>query len=509
MIRGGRIIDGSGNPWFLGDIGVRDGRIARIGRQLSGSAGRAVDATGKVVAPGFIDVHTHIEGDIEKRPGAENFVRMGVTTVVTGNCGGSALPLGPWLDRLERDPSAINVASLVGHNIVRRAGMSGDFDRPPTDDELARMRALVADAMRDGAVGFSSGLEYVPGMYAKTTELAALARESASQGGLYVTHMRDEGNEVEAAVREALEVGEQANCPVQISHFKISSRKRWGASEVSVGMVDEARRRGRQVTVDQDVYTAGSTSLEIIFPGWIFDGGRGQMRTRLQDEATRTRIRGEMVAKAAGQGFPDFSFVQIASYAPAPDYNGKRLPEIAVTAGRGATADAQADLAIDMMLAGSAQVVVHKMNDDDLERILRQPFVMIASDAGIPEMGGAANPHPRGFGNNARALARYVRDRQVISLEDAIRKMTSLPAATFGFEDRGLLRTGLAADIVVFDPERIADPATFEAPKQFAVGVDTVLVNGQLVVDAGQVTDWRPGKALRGPGYERPASASR
>ena len=202
--------------------------------------------------------------------------------------------------------------------------------------------------------------------------------------------------------------------------------------------------------------------------------------------------------------------MQIASYAPAPDYNGKRLPEIAVTAGRGATADAQADLAIDMMLAGSAQVVVHKMNDDDLERILRQPFVMIASDAGIPpEMGGAANPHPRGFGNNARALARYVRDRQVISLEDAIRKMTSLPAATFGFEDRGLLRTGLAADIVVFDPERIADPATFEAPKQFAVGVDTVLVNGQLVVDAGQVTDWRPGKALRGPGYERPASASR
>jgi N-acyl-D-amino-acid deacylase len=497
LIAGGRVVDGSGNPWFLADVAVRDGRVAAIGRLGSARAARVIDATGMVVAPGFIDAHGHVERSLEERPDAPNFLMMGVTSVITGNCGFSALPLAGWFERVQASGPGINVASLVGHNAVRRAGMGGDFDRPPSADELSRMRELVADSMREGAMGFSTGLEYVPGTYARTDELVSLARVSCEAGGLYASHMRDEGVEVESAIRETLEVGARAPCPVQISHFKISARNRWGDSAVTTGLVAEARARGEAVTIDQYAYTAASTGLDIIFPSWVFDGGSEQATERLTDPASRARVVRDMVQKAEGQGFDDFSFVQVARFEPDPSVDGKRLPEITRLSGGGDTVAAQAEQAIDMRLAGGAQLVLHKMSERDVDDIMRQPFTMFGSDSGVLDESSPGTPHPRGFGNNARVLGVYVRERGLLGLEEAIRKMTSLPAQTFRLWDRGLLRPGLAADIVVFDPGAVTDRATFDEPKRFATGMEYVIVNGRLAVDRGRLTGERAGTVVK------------
>jgi N-acyl-D-amino-acid deacylase len=268
IITHGRILDGTGNPWFIADMGVKSGRIVEVGRLSSTRASRVIDAKGQVVAPGFIDVHTHVEGGLDTFPTADNFLQMGVTTVITGNCGASRLPLGEWFSKLRQAGISINVGSLVGHNSLRHEAMNGDFDRPPTSEELRRMQELVHRAMLDGAMGLSTGLEYSPGMYAKIDEIVALAKVAAQFGGIYATHMRNEDATVEHAIQEALEVGEKANCPVEISHFKISNQKRWGASAITTRMVADARSKGQPVTVDQYVYTAGSTGVEILFENW-------------------------------------------------------------------------------------------------------------------------------------------------------------------------------------------------------------------------------------------------
>lgn len=500
LIAGGRIIDGTGNPWFYGDVAIKNGRIVEIGRIKPERAERVIDARGKVVAPGFIDVHGHLEGGIEKMPLAENYLQMGVTSVITGNCGSSEVPLGAWLAGLEKQGISINVGSLVGHNDVRRKAMNGDFDRPPTPEELNKMRELVAQAMKDGAVGFSTGLEYVPGIYAKTDEIVALAKESAKYGGIYTTHMRDEGIAVEQAIKESLKVGELASCPVEISHFKISAKNRWGASDQTIKLVEDARKNGQQVTVDQYLYTAGATTIDIIFPAWLFDGGAAKVKERLTDPQTRARVKKDMLERAAGQGFEDLSFVQISSYAPDSSFNGKRLNEIAALVKKDASAEAQADLAIEIKLKGGAGVVVHKMSDADVERIFRQPFTMVAADADVAELNTESSPHPRVFGNNARVLALYTREKKLVGLEEAIRKMTTLPAQTFGLWERGILRPGTAADIVVFDSETVQDRATFQNPKQYPVGFDYVIVNGRITIEKGKHTGAKAGQILRGKG---------
>ncbi|MCC6619549.1 MAG: D-aminoacylase [Chloroflexi bacterium] len=506
VIRNGHVLDGTGNPWFGADVGIRDGRIAEIGALDGRRATRVIDAAGRIVSPGFFDTHAHVEGDLLRHPEAENYLRMGVTSLVTGNCGFSEVPLAPWFDKVRQGGVSVNVGSLVGHNNVRRLGMNGDFDRPPTPDELARMRALVGADMRSGALGVSTGLEYVPGIYARTDEIAALAREAAAFGGLYATHMRDEGNAIEASIRETLAVGEAAQCPVHISHFKVSAKRRWGFSEQSVALIEQARAAGHQATVDVYVYTAGATYIDIIFPAWVFDGGRDQALARLKDPVQRAKVRQEIVDKAAAQGFEDLGFVQIASYKADPGYNGRRLPEIATA--RGAEADplAQADVAIDIRLNGGADVVVHKMADEDVDRIVRQPFAMIGADAGVEGLAGEGNPHPRNFGNNARLLSRYVRQRGLLTLEEAVRRMTSLPAQTFHVWDRGLVRPGFAADLLVFDPARVEDHATFERPRQYSSGFDVVLVNGTIVIDEGRHTGARPGQVLRGTAAAGPGA---
>jgi N-acyl-D-amino-acid deacylase len=500
IVAGGRVVDGSGNPWFVSDIAVKDGRIAAIGRLDPARAAKVIEAKGLVVAPGFIDVHTHIESNIFELPQAENFLRMGVTSVVTGNCGGSALNLNDWFSRLEQRGVSINIASLVGHNTVRRAGMNGDFDRQPSPEELQKMRELVDQAMRDGAVGLSTGLEYIPGTYAKTEEIVELAKVSAQYGGVYASHMRNEGLDVEKSINEALTVGAQAGCPVEISHFKVSSRKRWGASAVTIKLVEEARARGQQVTVDQYLYPAGSTGIGILFPSWLFEGGNEKTKERLQDAATRERVRRELIERAARDGFKDLAFAYVANYRPDQTFNGKNIAEITKQVKGKSDANSQAEQAIDLLLAGGAQMVLHKMSDQDVDRIFRQPFTMVASDAGVIDAASASIPHPRGFGNNARVLGVYVREKRLVGLEEAVRKMSSLPAQTFNLWDRGLLRPGMAADIVIFDEKTVADRATFEQPKQYAVGIDYVIVNGQVVIEKGSHNGARAGRMLRGRG---------
>jgi N-acyl-D-amino-acid deacylase len=494
VISNARVVDGTGNPWFRADVGVKGGRIAAVGRIEPSAGSRTIDARGQILAPGFIDVHTHVEG-IYEQPEAENFVRMGVTSLVTGNCGGSAVNIGGFLDRMRETPLAVNLASLIAHGSVRREVL-GEADRAPTAEELQKMEALVEQGMRDGAVGLSTGLIYVPGAYAKTDEVVALARVAARHGGLYATHMRDEGSRVVEAIKESIHIGEQAGLPVEISHFKISSKKLWGKTPTTLGLVEAARSRGLPVTVDQYVYTASSTSLDTLLPGWARAGGRDEGRKRLADAVTRERILREMKATLKESGFKDYSYAVVASYRADPTFQGRTIAEITEKKRGKGDLKYQFEQIFEMYAAGGAAMVYHKMSEQDVRRIIREPWTMIASDSSVRRLNEGA-PHPRGYGNNARVLGVYVRELRLLTLEDAVRKMTSLPAQTFGLDDRGLVREGFAADLVLFDEKTIADRATFDAPHQYPVGISHVLVNGVVVFEEGRMSAARPGAALR------------
>lgn len=494
VILNGRIVDGTGNPWFRADVGLKDGRIARIGRLNPADAARTIDARGQIVAPGFIDVHTHVES-IFQQPEAENFVRMGVTSLVTGNCGASATDIGQLLGKMKEQPLAVNLATLIAHGSVRREVL-GLANREPTPEELRRMEALVEQAMKDGAVGLSTGLIYVPGTYAKTDEVVALARVAARSGGVYATHMRNEGNEVIAAIRESLLIGEQSGMPVEISHFKISSRKLWGQSGQTIALVRQARERGQSVTIDQYAYTASSTSLDSRLPSWLLEGGREEGKKRLADKEKRARVISEMKEALKSGGFRDFDFAVVASYEANASFNGKSIAAITKEVRGKKDVTSQIEQMLEMYMAGGAGMVYHGMDERDVQNIMREPFTMIASDSGVRRMGEGV-PHPRGYGNNARVLGRYVRELHLLSLEDAIRKMTSLPAQTFNLRHRGLLREGFAADLVIFDDATIADRATYEQPHQYPLGISYVIVNGEMVVADNKMTSARPGQALR------------
>ncbi len=495
VVRGGLVIDGTGAPARQADLGVADGRIAAIG-SLAGATGteQTIDARGQVVAPGFIDVHTHAD-EIADHPRAEHFVRMGVTTVVAGNCGGSAENVSAALAAIEKKGIAVNYATLFGHNTVRRAVM-GTERRAPTAGELARMQQLVTEAMRDGAYGFSTGLQYVPGTYAEQSEIVALAKAAAVTGGLYATHMRNEGTALEEAVQEALAIGEAAQCPVEISHLKVDAPSRWGASEKALALIDAARARGRAVNADVYLYDAASSNLGIRFPSWVLEGGQPAINQRLDDAATWARISEEMKTLIRERGLENYDFARIASYPADATLNGLSIPQAAQKLLGKADLESQLETMRRMLRAGGASMVYQFMSENDIERILKHPQVSIASDSGLNVMGQGV-PHPRGYGNSVRALSRYVRQRKVISLEDAIRKMTSLPADHFGFTDRGRLAVGQPADIVVFDAARVTDRATYEQPHQYPAGIAWVLVNGVAVVSGGEHTGATPGQVLR------------
>ena len=495
LIRKGRVIDGTGNPWYRADVGVKNGRIAAIGNLAAKSADSTIDASNRVVTPGFIDVHTHVEGAVELNPMGANYLLDGVTTIVTGNCGGSRVDLKTWFEKLETIKLGLNLATLIGHNSVRSEVMGG-ANRLANDEEIAKMQALVDKAMQDGAVGFSTGLIYIPGTYSDTREVVALGRAAGKYNAVYASHMRDEGAKVKDAITEAVTVGREAGLRVQISHFKIDTPRLWGSSKDSIALVEEFRKQGVDVVVDQYPYDHSSTNLAITLPSWALADNPKAVEERLNSPETRQRVATEMKQRLAELGHKDYSYAIVANYGADPALNGKNISEINKAAGRQATLDNEVETILQMIVKGGAQMVYHSMGMEDVERILRYPNTAIASDGGIREF-GSGMPHPRSYGTNARVLAEFVRVRGTLTLEDAIRRMTSLPARTFRFNDRGLLRVGFAADLLIFDPAKVKDLSTYPDPHHYSEGFDHVFVNGVAVVNEGKLNENRPGRILR------------
>ncbi len=494
ILQGGKIVDGTGGPWYYGDVGIRRSRIAKIGLLKAAKADKRIDATGLVIAPGFIDLHTHTDEEIERLPLAYNYLRQGVTTLVGGNCGESVYPVGESLVRLKRSGLGINFALLVGQATIRRQVM-GMADRTPTQNEMKRIKALLAEAMQQGAIGMSTGLFYAPGSYSRTEEVVELARVAVRYGGIYASHIRDESDYhvgLTAAVKEAIEIGEKSKIPVQISHLKALGRPVWGKSAEVLDLIRAARDRGVDVTFDQYPYDASSTSLTgAVVPRWAQAGGEVRMKERLLDPATREKIRAEMLLSIEKRGGPENLFLVIVAHDPGLE--GKHLAEI----GRIKEKE-PVDAAIDILLAGDVGVVSFSMQEEDVVRIMRSPDGMVASDGSLVQFGKGA-VHPRYYGTFPRVLGKYVREDGILTLEDAVRKMTSAPANRIGLKDRGLIREGMIADITVFNPATVKDRATFQKPHQYPEGIEHVIVNGQPAVSGQRLTGIRAGKVLSRP----------
>ena len=501
LILNGKIIDGTGNSWYYGDIAIKDGKIVSIGKFSNITAPKVINAKGLTIAPGFIDVHGHIENGVFENPSAGNYIYDGVTTVITGNCGGSAEDLKRFFWRLDSTKTSINVASLVGHNTVRRLAMGLD-NRLANAEEQKRMEELVAQAMRDGAVGLSTGLIYLPGMYSNTEEVIGLAKAAAAYNGVYASHIRNEENGVKEAINEAINIGRQANIPVQISHFKVSGPANWGRSKETLPMIDAARKDGYDVTIDQYPYSASSTNLGIRLPDWALAGGPDSLKKRINDPAMHKQIIKDMLAMQDKYKYKNYGYAYVANHSADTTLNGKNISEINKLKGRRSKMREEAETILDMMLAGGAQMVYHSMNEDDVRYFMKYPFNMIGADGGVVVFGRGI-PHPRAYGTNARVLAKYVRDEKLVSLEEMIRRMTSLAAQKFQLKDRGLIKEGMAADIVIFDLNEVTDKATFEQPHQYSTGFHFVMVNGQLTIENGKHTGVKSGTTLKGPGFNQ------
>ena len=499
LIINGKIIDGTGNNWYYGNVAIKDGKIIKIGRDVNPSATKTIDAKGLIIAPGFIDVHTHLEGDEKNDPSATNFILDGVTTCVTGNCGSSNVDIGKYLSWVDSLKLSINIATLVGHNDIRKAVM-GRANRDATADEMKQMETIVDKAMRDGAVGLSTGLIYIPGTYTKTPEIVSLAKVAAKYNGVYASHMRDEGDSVTQAIEEALTIGREAKLPVQISHFKLSGQHNWGRSKETIPMIEAARREGIEVTIDQYPYTASSTSISTLIPDEILADGQDSIRARLRRPDIKKYVIESMLKRLKKRKLKHFSYAVVAYYSPDTSYNGKSIEQINLMKGRKHKVKEEALTIIDIMMNGGASAVFHGMGEEDVKRIMQYPFNMFASDASIRRL-GFGMPHPRGYGTNARVLAKYVREEKVISLEEAIRRMTSLPAQKFQLKNRGLIKEGMAADIVIFDEKEVKDVSTFEKPHAFSKGFQFVIVNGVLTVENEKHLGVRAGQALYGQGF--------
>ena len=522
LIRGGRVLDGTGSPWFRGDLLVRGDRIIAIGSLPRARARDTIDATGLIVAPGFIDVLGHSEYSLLRDGRAISKIMQGITTEVTGEVT-SVVPvnertlaeLSPtqraqvrWTDlegyfrALEAARPAINLGTFVTVGSVRRAVM-GDTDRAATLAELEQMKAHVAGAMRQGAFGLSSGMIYAPASFASTDEVVALASVAASHGGGYVSHIRSEGDQLVEAIAEAIAIGERAGTWVQVHHLKASGKRNWGKVRAAVATIEAARARGVDVTADQYPYAASGTNLDATLPNWVHAGGTDSLLARLRDPAIRQRLRAELsdsagVGSRIGMSAGGPSGVMISNFVAdsLERYEGKRLDEIARLRGRDVI-----ETLFDLLLADDARssAIYFSMSEEDVEYVMRQPWVMVGGDAGARAADSTVRerPHPRAYGTFPRILCRYVRERQILTLEDAVRRFTSFPAQRHGIEGRGLLRAGMFADVTVFDPARVCDRATFVDPIQLSVGIEHVIVNGVPVVRGKRITDARPGRGLR------------
>lgn len=494
IVRHGRIVDGTGNPAYFADLAVSKGKIVAIGR-IAGDAKTEIDATGLIVAPGFIDVHTHAD-EIAEFPLAENFARMGVTTIVVGNCGGSAPDIAKLFRDIEATNVSLNVASLIGHNTVRGKVMGGSFMRPPTAEELAKMKAMVEQGMKDGAVGLSTGLIYLPGTFAKTEEIIELAKVASAYDGIYTSHMRDEGKAISDSLNELFRIAREAHIRAEISHIKLSGNASWGKTEKVLAAIENARKEGLDITQDQYAYTASSTGMSQLVPDTAREGGHKKFLERIADPKKKEEIIAQMKKSLKGNARTDYSYAVIAEYRHDTNLNGLNIPQAAKAKRGSDSLDDQIELILELESNGGAQGVFHGINEEDLQTFMRHPNTMYASDSGIREFGKGV-PHPRGYGNNARVLARYVRELHVLKLEDAIRRMTTLPAETFRLKERGQLREGNWADVVVFNPATVQDNSTYNDPHHYATGIQYVLVNGVEVIKNGEHTGARPGMALR------------
>ncbi len=500
IIQGGRVIDGTGTPWYDADVAINGDRIVRIGNLSGASASRIIDATGLVVSPGFIDPHTHAMRGIFDVPNAESMLLQGVTTLTEGNDGSSPYPIDEHYASIEELRISPNWAVFVGQGTIRQQ-VIGSEDRDATPAELEQMKTMVAEAMEQGALGISTGLFYVPGSFTPTEEVVELSKVAASYGGIYISHMREEAAQLVQSVEETIQIGEQAGIPVQMTHHKVIGVENWGASIDSLRMVDEARARGIDITIDQYPYTASQTGINALIPQWAQEGGRDQMLARINSPETRQTIKNEVVAKILydrGGGDPKNVFISRNSWAP--EMAGKNLAELAIETGMEPTPENAADVVFDIVRGGGATAVYHAIGPDDVDRIMQHPATAIGSDGPVGIFGEGA-PHPRQYGTFARVLGHYVRERGIISLEEAVKKMSSQSARRLSIHDRGLLTDGYFADIAVFDADEIIDRATFEDPHQYAVGMKYVLVNGEVVVEDGVHTGRRPGRILHGPGY--------
>ena len=530
VIVNGNIIDGTGSPWYSGDVGIRDGRIAAIGNLSAAGRKRTLDAKGKVVAPGFIDMLGQSETTILVDPRLPSKIYQGITTEITGE-GGSAAPLNDlviandrpayehykvnpdwrtfrqYFARLEKQGMGINLASYVGATQVRRIVL-GDADVQPTPDQLEKMKALVRDAMRDGAVGVSTSLEYAPAPYAKTEEIIALASEASKFGGIYATHMRSEGDAVLESIDEAVRIGREAHIPVEIWHFKVAGKANFGRMSEAIARVNKARAEGFDVSADTYAYTAWSNSMSAFVPPWAHDGGDAKLIERLNDPATRARIRKDMETPSKDwdnewdeiTGPQDVMITAVQNPA-LKKFQGMRLTEIAKKLGKDPM-DTLFDLLVEDK--GFTECAVFGMSEPDVALALQQPWVSVDNDSsGTSPDGilGEEHPHPRAYGTFPRILRKYVREEKKLTLEDAIRKFSALPAQRMRLTDRGVLKQGMWADVVVFDPETVRDMATFDNPNRLSEGMDYVLVNGVAVIENGKMTGALPGKILRGAGY--------
>jgi N-acyl-D-aspartate/D-glutamate deacylase len=498
LIRSGTVVDGTGNARFAADVAIRGDRIALVSTTPidPARAAEVLDAEGLVVSPGFIDNHAHIQTTIHEHPLAENFLRQGITTIVASlHSGRQPWPLDDYMDSLEVAP---NVGFFAGHSWTREQVL-GRENRAPTPAELDEMRALVEQTMQQGALGLSTGLVYVPANFAETEEVIELAKVAARYGGIYVTHMRDEAAGLLESVAETIRIGDEAGIPVQINHHKAVGQTQWGWSERSLAMIDSARATGIDIRHDLYPYTASSTGSSVLFPQWALAGGAAAFAERAADPVTRARMEEDMAyIFRVERGGGDLSRVQFRTVRSAPEFNGKTLADYAAAQDRPNDIPTGIDLVIDLQLAGGFSAIYHSMDEADVIRILQHPLSMIETD-GDPVGYGVGYPHPRSYGAFPRVLARYVRELGVLSLEEAVEKMTSMPARQIGQHDRGVIREGAFADITIFDAETVADRATFTDPHQYSVGIVHSVVNGVPVIRGGSLTGERPGMVLKGP----------
>lgn len=532
LIRNGRIVDGSGSAGYMADLAIKNDRIVKIGKLSEATAARTIDAQGLVVAPGFIDMLGQSETYLLIDPRAMSKVMMGVTTEITGE-GESIAPinerqikeqedflkrfslnidwrtLDEYFKRLDKQGSGVNLGTFVGATQVREYVIGYD-DRPPTPQELEQMKKLVADAMRDGALGLSTSLQYVPARFAKTDELVELAKVAQQYGGIYATHQRSEANTIDASLDEVFEIAQKAKIPVEIWHLKTAYKKNWGRMPHVLNRIKQARDRGLDITADIYPYIAGSTALSACLPPWALEGGTDKMLARLRDPQTRQRLKTEISQEQTtweniylGSGGPSGVLIGSVVNRELESLQGKRISEIAEQQKKDPL-----DAVFDLILAdhGQTGAIYFMMSEDDMRAAMKSPFVSFCTDSGSRATDGplaGSKSHPRGWGSYPRILGSYVRDEKLLTLESAIHKMTGAPATRVGLKERGFIREGMFADITIFDPAKVIDRATFESPNQYPIGIEYVIVNGKISVDKGQRTTALAGRVLRGPGYRQ------